>query len=229
MKVKFVGEVELTRTENPSLTLSLTPGRVASSPTRTVEVIREAVKLMPTAEKSDAEVSALGRRLREIDKKLKNLMSVMEAGGAGVRSLITRLQELETERANIVEQQRQVQAKVAETRLERPDAGQVQEWFQNFLRLWDCATEEEKNELLPLIVGRVEMTEKERGFCAAKSKRQEPRSLRKSHSDGVVFNNRERAGRLVVVNYPLIQFPDFEVSRISRKVWKLGEAAQAQE
>jgi site-specific DNA recombinase len=168
--------------------------RVAESPTRTVEVIREAVKLMPTADKMDGEQSALGRRLRETDKKLKNLMSVMEAGGAGVRSLITRLQELETERANIVEQQRQVQAKVAETRLERPDAEQVQEWFRNFLRLWDTATEEERSQLLPLIVGKVEMAEKERGSVRLLFAEQKPRFLRKSHSDSVVFNSRTRAG-----------------------------------
>ena len=88
---------------------------------------------MTGLEKMNAEATALAGRLRETENKIKNLNSAIEAGGVGMRSLMTRLQELETERAGIVEQQRQVEAKVAE--IERPEAAQVQEWFKNFLRL----------------------------------------------------------------------------------------------
>lgn len=84
----------------------------------------------------------------------------MEAGGAGVRSQISRLQKLEDERARLVEEQRRLEVEKAETRLDRPDAGQVQALWGRFLRLWETATDEEKAKLTPLLMERVTMTEK---------------------------------------------------------------------
>ena len=168
--------------------------RVAEHPTRCNEVIRDAVKAMPTPEKMDAEQSALSRRLRDVEKRLKNVMATIEAGGAGVRSLVSRLQELETERTGIVEQRRQLEARIAETRIQRPDPAQVQSWFKDFLRLWDVATEEERQRLLPLIVDRVEMHEKERGLCRLLFTVQNPRSLQSATSRNVVINCIQGAG-----------------------------------
>ena len=69
--------------------------------------------------------------------------------------------------------------------------------------------------MLPLIVGRVEMTEKERGFCRLLFAAQKPRYLRKSHSHSVVFNSRERAAGEVIANNPLLltkhTFPPIEL------------------
>ena len=162
--------------------------RVAEHPTRCDGVIRDAVKAMPTPEKMDAEQTAIDRHLREVDKRIKNVMATIDAGGAGVRSLISRLQELETERAEAVEQRRQLEARLAETRIQRPDAAQVQAWFKDFLRLWDAAMEEERQRLMPLIVDRVEMHEKERGFCRLLFTVQNPRSLQSSTSKNVVID-----------------------------------------
>jgi len=168
--------------------------RVAEHPTRCDEVIRDAVKAMPTPEKMDAEQAAISRRLREVDKRIKNVMATIEGGGAGVRSLVSRLQELEAERAGMVEQRRQLEARLAETRIQRPDAAQVQVWFNDFMRLWEAATEEEKQRLMPLIVDRVEMHEKERGFCRLLFTVQNPRSLQSSTPKNVVINCLQGAG-----------------------------------
>ncbi len=189
--------------------------RGADHPTRTAELIREAVKQVPTAEKSDDQLTAIARRLRDTDKKIKNLMSVMEAGGAGVRSLISRLQELEEERARLLEEQPRLEAEKAETRLDRPDAAQVQALWGRFLRLWEAATDEEKTKLMPLLVERVVMTEKERGICELLFSADTAPPWNASTSSNVLINSTNRADRFVVVNYPPIQFPDFEVSRIS--------------
>ena len=139
--------------------------RGAEHPTRIAELIREAVKQVPTAEKSDDQLAAVSRRLRDTEKKIKNLIGILEGGGAGVRSLVVRLQELELEKSRLVEEQRRLEAEKAETRLARPDEGQVQALWGRFLRLWEAATEEEKTKLMPLLVERVVMTEKERGIC----------------------------------------------------------------
>ena len=102
----------------------------------------------------------------------------------------------------------------------RPKTPLSQQFLKDFLRLWDAATGEEKQRLMPLIVDRVEMHEKERGFCRLLFTAQNPRLLSAATSKNVVINSRLGAGRLVVANYPPISFPDFEVPPISRKTWK---------
>ena len=58
-------------------------------------------------------------------------------------------------------------------------------------------------------------------------------SLRKSGNYRVLFciedefKSDSGAGRLVVVNYPPIQFPDFEVTRIPRETRKTLEPAES--
>lgn len=168
--------------------------RVAAHPTRCAEVIRDAVKAMPTHEKMDAEQAAISRRIREVEKRTKHVMAAIEGGGAGVRSLIARLQELEAERAGAVQQRQQLEARIAETKIKRPEAAEVQAWFADFLRLWEAATEEERQRLMPLIVDRVEMHEKERGFCRLSFTVQNPRSMQFSTSKNVVINCSQGAG-----------------------------------
>lgn len=168
--------------------------RGAEHPTRLNELIREAVKELPVPQKMEAEHAALAKRAREADKKIKNLMGVMEAGGAGVRSLIARLQELEAERAALTDEQRRLEGRQRETRLARPDAAQVQALWGKFLKLWEKATEEERCQLLPLLVERVEMTEKERGFCDLAFQAQNPRSLAAFPDGNVLVNSVQGAG-----------------------------------
>ena len=79
--------------------------------------------------------------------------------------------------------------------------------------LWEGATDEERKELMQAMVIRVELDEKEKGACDGALLPQVP-------SDWLGLISRMGAGRLVVVNYPPIQFPDFEVSRIPREVKK---------
>lgn len=89
-----------------------------------------------------------------------------------------------------------------EMRLARPNAAQVQALWSKFLKLWERATEEERCQLLPLLVERVEMTEKERGFCDLAFQAQNPRSLTNSFDGNVLVNSVQGAGRLIVPNSP---------------------------
>ena len=168
--------------------------RGAEHSTRMTELIREAVKKLPEPQKLEAENVALAKRLRETDKKIKNIMDAMEAGGAGVRSLIDRVQALEGEQNTLTEELRRLKVKEMETRLARPDAAQVQALWGRFLELWEKATEDERCELMPLIVERVEMTEKERGFCDLSFQTAKPRFFGPDYSNDVLVNSQMGAG-----------------------------------
>lgn len=169
--------------------------RGAEHSTRMTELIREAVKKLPEPQKLEAEKTALTKRLKEKEKNIKNLMDVIEAGGAGVRSFVSRVQALEGEQDALTEELRRLKAKEIETCLARPDVAQVQALWGRFLELWEKATEDERCELLPLLVERVEMTEKERGFCDLSFQSENPRFFDRFHSHSVLVNSSKGAGR----------------------------------
>ncbi len=139
--------------------------RAAEHPTRMAEIIREAVKTVPVADSLTNELSAVNRRLMDVDKRTKGVLSAIEAGGAGLRVLLSRLEELQVQQGKLQTEQFQIQARMEETKLARPNAGMVQATWARFLELWEAATEDERNKLLPMLIERVDMTEKERGTC----------------------------------------------------------------
>ena len=168
--------------------------RAAQHPTRMNEIIREAVKIIPSADKSADLMTGVNRRLRETEKKIKNMTSAIEAGGGTIRSLLNRLEELEAERTKLAGEQGQLERKITESRIARPDTAQVQAHWNEFLTIWEVASDEEKAKLLPLIVERVEVTEKERGFCRLIFQPEIPRSRNFSTSGNVVVNSKMGAG-----------------------------------
>ncbi len=85
--------------------------------------------------------------------------------------------------------------------------------------LCEAATEKEREELMQALVVRVEMDEKERGTCEVALLPQVPSPA----SDRSELTPKMGAGVYVVTDYPPIQSPDFEVSRISRRARKLLE------
>lgn len=137
--------------------------RAAAHPSRMAELLREAVKRLPKSSALQEQVSALDRKLRDVQKRSTNCMDAVERGGAGVKPLLKRLDDLEAERLALIEHQQQIELQLIESRLKRPDVEQVQALWQRFGELWEQATEEERADLMPLIVERVELSEKEKG------------------------------------------------------------------
>ncbi len=135
-------------------------------------------------------MTGVNRRLREAEKKIKNMTTAIEAGGGAIRSLLNRLEELETERIKLAGEQGQLEKKITASRIARPDTAQVQAHWNEFLTIWEVASDEEKAKLLPLIVERVEVTEKERGFCRLVFQPEIPRSRNFSTSGNVVVNSK---------------------------------------
>ena len=168
--------------------------RAAEHPTRMTEIIREAVKTVPTGDTMGDELSAINRRLKDVEKRTKGVMNAIEAGGSGLKVLLTRLEELQTQQQALQTEHYQITARMAESKLSRPDAGYVQSVWKRFLELWEEATEEERNKLLPLLVERVDMTEKERGICRLVFMPANPRLLESPTSHYVVINSSLGAG-----------------------------------
>lgn len=140
--------------------------RVVEHPTRTAEVIRDAVKALPQPENREAELKAIARRLREADQKISRLTAVVESSGSkmAIRPLLSHMKELEQQRLSLEQERQRLEREIAASRLNRPDAAQVQRLWGRVLELWDAATEAERVQLMGLLVERVEMKDKEHGF-----------------------------------------------------------------
>lgn len=168
--------------------------RGANHPTRMAEIIREAVKSVPPPERSGDELAAIKRRLRECERKIKHCLNAVESGGAGVRPLVKRLEELEAERLHLEQARLTVEKQIAECKIARPEADYVRSLWSRFMVLWEEATEQERTELMPLLVERIEMKEKERGYCRLLFAAQHPRLLNPSTPSNVEINYNLGAG-----------------------------------
>lgn len=142
--------------------------RAVEHPTRLQEIIREAVKTIPVPEKMDEQVKAVARRLKGIEKETENLTGAIAKGGAGLRPLLKKIEALEEERIGLEIERERLEAQVRDTEIRRPDLEQVQAWWGQFGELWDAATDEERQKLMPMLVERVEMTEKERAAAGSR-------------------------------------------------------------
>ncbi len=139
--------------------------RAAEHPTRMTQLVRDAVKALPAPEKLDDQLVAVSRRLRDVEKRTKNCLTVIETGGAAARAVLARLDELEQEKIGLQEERNKIAGQIADTRINRPDVEQVQSLWQRFAELWEKGTEDDRAELMPLLVERVEMIGKEHGIA----------------------------------------------------------------
>ena len=105
--------------------------------------------------------------------------------------------------------------------VKRPTAKQVQEAWSEIEELWEDVPEDERQELLASFVTQVEVKQKDRASMKLLP-------IPEGHGLKFVTRSQYRAGRLVVANYPPIQFPDFEVTRIPREAPKPSNLSQVQ-
>lgn len=140
-------------------------GRAVEHPTRMNDLIREAVRLMPQPENLKAQLDAIKRRLRDTEKRTSNVLALVEAGGPGGRLLLGRLDALEQEQNGLAEERRRLEREIEETRIQRPNPEMVRAFWSRTVELWEKASEDQRCQLLPLVVERVEVVEKERASC----------------------------------------------------------------
>jgi hypothetical protein len=138
--------------------------RCAQHPTRISGYVAEAAKMLPTSSESKPQLTAINKRLSDVEKKITQIMAAIEGGGA-MRSLVERLTTLETERVQIEAEQSRLRTMIAEQSSQRPDAKQIAGLWSKVLELWESMTEEEREKVMGLLVERVEIREKEKGTC----------------------------------------------------------------
>ncbi len=168
--------------------------RAADHPTRMTELIREAVRDMPVAETPGEQALILARRLRDVEKRSKAILNAIEGGGAGLKTLLARMAELQEQEQTLKIEQMETQRQIREAKLARPDVGYVQRLWKRFLSLWEAATEEERTALLPLLVERIDLTEKERGVVRLSFSAGDPRSDHFATSNYVASESKMGAG-----------------------------------
>lgn len=137
--------------------------RAVEHPTRLTELIRAAVKKLPAPENLKSESASVARRLVEVDKKIANITAAIETGGSRFASLLTRLEDLEKQQKTIQAEKAELAQRIHASEIRRPSVEDVQKVWGRFTELWEKATEEEREALMPLLVDRVDMEQKERG------------------------------------------------------------------
>ncbi len=168
--------------------------RAAAHPTRLAELIREAVKMVPPEDTLTSQILAVAKRAKDVEKRTKAVLTAIEAGGAGLRALLTRLEELQEQQQALQAEQYELAARRGESHIVRPDKEYVQATWSRFIELWEDADDQERHTLMPLLVERVDMTEKERGTCRLSFVPADPRLLHSATSNYVAINSSMGAG-----------------------------------
>ena len=94
-----------------------------------------------------------------------NLVKAL-AEGKAVDTLLKALEKLEIEIKDVSEKLVQAEKECEDSTVKRPTATQVQAVWQDVLRLWTGATEEERVELMGCLVEHVDMNEKGNAACS---------------------------------------------------------------
>ncbi len=98
----------------------------------------------------------LGKRKGQIDLQVLNITNAIGYGKA-VQPLVDRLEVLTNEKGLLLQQMEELDEQIAKSTVKRPTAGMVQRVWQKFLALWEYASEEERSDLMRLLVKEVQV------------------------------------------------------------------------
>lgn len=101
----------------------------------------------------------LAKRKQFLDVQISNLTRAIGEGRA-LNSLLASLEQREQEYLELQQSLAVIDAEIARATVKRPTAEQVQAVWLEFLRLWDHATDEEREMLIGHFVKRVEVKDK---------------------------------------------------------------------
>jgi hypothetical protein len=108
---------------------------------------------------------ALARRNYAIaERKIRRCVAAIEAGGgAGLGELTRRIKEIEADKDRLAGQIADLTARIAASTARRPDTEARLALWTDFGTLWEHLTDEERTEMMGLLVEKVEMETNERG------------------------------------------------------------------
>jgi hypothetical protein len=100
--------------------------RAAEHPTRTEEMIREAVKALPERDRDwETDLKAVARRLRDAERQVARLTDVIASSNSKtpMAPLLRRLDELEGQRRDLEQEHERLTREAEAAKVRRPDAG----------------------------------------------------------------------------------------------------------
>ena len=131
--------------------------RAGQDKTRLQYLIEDAAQALPRLDLVKQEAETLRIRENEHSTKLVRLTEALERGAA-MDTLLTRMATLEAELKTIRHERQQAELRLVTAQGQKPDTKRIASYWQHFGFLWNEATEEERGDLLPLIVESVTMT-----------------------------------------------------------------------
>lgn len=137
--------------------------RAVEHPTRMTEIIREAVKTIEPSKGFDEEIRLTKRRVAANTKETNNIVSAIAVTGKSARPLLDKLKALEDEKSRLEAKLTNIERAALGSKIERPSVEQVCALWSRFANIYRSATDDERSQLMPMIVKEVVLTEKERG------------------------------------------------------------------
>ncbi|WP_369016104.1 recombinase family protein [Armatimonas sp.] len=131
--------------------------RLAEHPTRFDRLWRDLIRVMPQTSDLSEEVAKARRNRRETEKKITRLVESLKAG-IPADLLANEFASLRELAASQEEQIKTLEARLAMGQPKRPNAEVLQELWGEFRENFEFLTEQEKSELLGLLIGPVTLT-----------------------------------------------------------------------
>lgn len=101
----------------------------------------------------------LGKKKGQLDLHINNLLKVL-GDGRGHDTILDRLNTLEQQKKQLLADMEVLDLEIQRSTVKRPTASMVQQVWSEMLELWDYATEEERAELMSLVVKDVVVQQK---------------------------------------------------------------------
>jgi site-specific DNA recombinase len=136
--------------------------RCAEHPSRLIRLYESVAKNLPSPSETREEIKQAKRNQRETEKKIERIIEAIKVVG-GSNALAEELRILEARREEWIKRVEELEAAQVRRTLPRPDAATIAGLWSGFLERWAALSEEERVELLPLVVDRVDFSAKNEG------------------------------------------------------------------
>jgi site-specific DNA recombinase len=136
--------------------------RCAEHPSRLIRLYESVAKNLPSPKETRDDIKQARRNQRETEKKIERIIEAIKVVG-GSNALVLELRALEARRDEWIKRIKELEAAQVRRTLPRPDAATIAGLWSGFLERWAALSEEERVELLPLVVDRVDFSAKNEG------------------------------------------------------------------
>gem|GEM_PF-1046576 len=139
--------------------------RAGQHPTRLQAFITHAVRSLPSSDSLRQKLKMVAKRHSDVETNLRTNQAAMEASqkrGKPFDTFLNRIWELEEELGKLQQERARLEQESVSLSGSRPDANRIASVWSRFMELWQDFTEEERTEVLSLMVEHVVISEKDK-------------------------------------------------------------------